>query len=251
MPGALGEAARRHPPELATFDRHGRRLDEVRFVPAYHRLMRLGLEGGYAALPWQGGPGGQVAHAALVYLMTQVEPGLCCPMTMTYAAVPALEAGADLAALWRPRLISGLYDPSTIAVGGKAGATLGMAMTEKQGGSDLRGSSTVAVRDGEDWRLTGHKWFCSAPMSDGFLTLARTDAGLSCFLVPRWLPDGSRNAIRLMRLKDKMGNRANASAEIEYEGAWAQMLGEEGQGSARSCGWCTTRGSTPPWHRRG
>ena len=231
---AWGEAARRHPPELVTFDRAGRRLDEVRFHPAYHDLLTLGLASGYAALPWQDGAqaaaGGHVIHAAMVYLMSQVEPGTCCPMTMTYAAVPALQADAALSALWTPRLTAFGHDPAIAPVRDKRAATLGMAMTEKQGGSDLRANTTRAISDGAEYRLTGHKWFCSAPMSDGFLTLALTDAGLTCFVVPRWLEDGSRNAIHLMRLKDKLGNRANASAEIEYHGARAQRLGADGQG---------------------
>lgn len=227
---ALGEAARRHPPELRLWDRAGRRLDEVAFHPAWHALMAMGLEAGYAARPWDGRPGGHVAHAAMVYLLTQAEPGVCCPMTMTYAAVPALRADPALAALWVPRLTAAAYDPALAPVAEKRAATMGMAMTEKQGGSDVRANTTRAERDGEDWRLTGHKWFCSAPMSDGFLTLAQAPGGLTCFVVPRWLPDGTRNAIRLQRLKDKCGNRANASAEIEYERAWAQRLGEEGQG---------------------
>ena len=221
--------ARRDAPRLALFDRGGRRLDEVRFAPGYHRMMARGAEAGYAALAWDGRPGGHVTHAALVYLLSQVEPGVCCPLTMTYAAVPALAADPALAALWTPKLTARAYDPALAPVAEKRAATLGMAMTEKQGGSDLRANTTRADPDGDLWRLTGHKWFCSAPMSDGFLTLAQTDAGLTCFLVPRWL-EGARNAIRLQRLKDKLGNRANASAEIEYHGALAWQLGEEGQG---------------------
>jgi len=221
--------ARRDPPRLEVFDRAGRRLDEVRFAPGYHATMARGVAVGYAALPWEGAPGGHVSHAAMVYLLSQVEPGTCCPLTMTYAAVPALEADPALSARWRPKLLSRAYDPAIAPVGAKTGATLGMAMTEKQGGSDVRANTTRAVPDGEAWRLTGHKWFCSAPMSDGFLTLAQTGRGLSCFLVPRWLEEG-RNALHLVRLKDKLGNRANGSAEIEYHGALAWMLGEEGAG---------------------
>ncbi len=224
-----GRAANRHPPELLAFDRGGRRLDAVRFHPDYHRLMDLGLSQGYAAVAWEGAPGGHATHAAMVYLLSQVEPGVCCPMTMTYAGVPALAAAPDLAALWTPRLTARAYDPAELPVADKAAATLGMAMTEKQGGSDVRTNATRAERTGDGWRLTGHKWFCSAPMSDGFLTLAQSPGGLTCFLVPRWLPEG-RNAIRLMRLKDKLGNRANASAEIEYEGALAHPVGGEGDG---------------------
>jgi putative acyl-CoA dehydrogenase len=227
-----GRLANRHPPELRGYDAAGRRLDEVSFHPAYHALMSLGISAGYAARPWESGaaPGGHVAHAAMVYLVSQVEPGVCCPMTMTYAAVPALAADPDLAAEWTPRLLSRRYDPASRPAPDKEGATMGMAMTEKQGGSDLRANTTRAEPAGGAWRLTGHKWFCSAPMSDAFLTLAQAPGGLTCFLVPRWTPEGERNAIRLIRLKEKLGNRANASAEIEYEGAWAQRLGGEGAG---------------------
>ncbi len=224
-----GLAANRFPPEARLFDAGGRRLDEVVFHPDYHRMMRLGIAAGYAALPWQGANGGHATHAGLVYLASQVEPGTCCPMTMTYAAIPALDAEPDLARLWRPKLLSRDYDPSTSPLSAKRGATLGMAMTEKQGGSDLRSNTTRADRAEDHYRLTGHKWFCSAPMSDGFLTLAQADGGLTCFLVPRWL-DAGRNRIRLLRLKDKLGNRSNASAEIEYEGAMAWRVGEEGEG---------------------
>jgi len=224
---AMGRSAQRQKPELVTFDRAGRRLDEVRFHPAYHELLRLGLEAGYAAGPWWDGT--HATHAAIVYLFSQVEPGVCCPMTMTYAGIPALSADPALSALWRPKLASPAYDPSLAPVGAKRAATLGMAMTEKQGGSDVRANSTQATPDGEAYRLTGHKWFCSAPMSDAFLTLAQAPGGLTCFLVPRWLEDG-RNAIHLMRLKDKLGNSANASAEIEYHGALAHRLADEGDG---------------------
>jgi putative acyl-CoA dehydrogenase len=224
-----GREANRRLPELRLFDAGGRRLDEVAFTDAYHRLMRLGLEAGYAAGPWTGGT--HLTHAAQVYLASQVEPGTCCPMTMTYAAVPALRAAApDLAAHWVPKLTTCAYDPSVAPLSAKRAATLGMAMTEKQGGSDVRANTTRAEPAGEAWSLTGHKWFCSAPMSDGFLTLAQTDEGLSCFLVPRWREDGTRNAIHIQRLKDKLGNRANASAEIEYHGATAFLVGDEGQG---------------------
>ncbi len=223
----LGERARRNRPEARIFDRHGRRLDEVRFDPAYHDLLALGLSHGYAALPWTGGS--HVTHAAMVYLMSGVEPGTCCPMTMTFAAIPALSDLSDLAA-WADKLATPAYDRAVAPLSTKRAATLGMAMTEKQGGSDVRANSTRAAPEGGSWRLTGHKWFCSAPMSDGFLTLALTDDGLTCFLVPRWLEDGTRNAIRLMRLKDKLGNHANASAEIEYHGALAHLVGTPGEG---------------------
>ena len=224
---AAARDAQMHPPELMRFDRAGRRLDEVRFHPAYHDLMRAGLAAGYAAGPWTGGQ--HATHAALVYLFSQVEPGVCCPMTMTYAAVPALAEAGGVAEAWRAKAIVADYDPRVLPAGEKRALTLGMAMTEKQGGSDVRAGTTRAERDGDAWRLTGHKWFCSAPMSDGFLTLAQAPGGLTCFLVPRWL-EGGRNAVHLMRLKDKLGNRANASAEIEYHGALAWQLGEEGQG---------------------
>ena len=216
-------------PELRLFDRGGRRLDEVHFHPGYHRLMALGLEAGYAATAWDG-TGSHLRHAAITYMVGQVEPGVCCPMTMTYAAVPALAADPGLAALWVPRLTAPAYDPSRRPVADKAAVTMGMAMTEKQGGSDVRANSTRAVPDGEGFRLQGHKWFCSAPMCDGFLTLAHLPQGITCFLVPRWLPDGTRNPFTILRLKDKLGNRANASAEIEYDGTFAQQLGQAGRG---------------------
>ncbi len=227
---ALGRAANRNPPEHIPYDAAGRRIDAVQFHPAYHALMTLGLEAGYAARPFEGDPGGHRAHAAMVYLFSQVEPGVCCPMTMTYAAWPALGADEALAALWRPRLAARGHDPAPVPVAQKSGATMGMAMTEKQGGSDLRSNTTRAVPDADGYRLTGHKWFCSAPMSDGFLTLAQAPGGLTCFVVPRVLPDDARNPMLLMRLKDKLGNRANASAEIEYDGTHAARLGPEGDG---------------------
>jgi len=224
-----GRAANRNPPELVQFDAGGRRLDEVRFHPAYHDLMRTGISAGYSAIAWEGGQGGHATHAAMVYLTSQVEPGVCCPMTMTYAAVPALEADEKLFKTWVPKLVSRAYDGAPKPLARKPGATLGMAMTEKQGGSDIRANTTRAARDGDDYVLRGHKWFCSAPMSDGFLTLARAPGGLTCFLVPRWL-EGERNAVHIQRLKDKLGNRANASAEIEYADAVAYKLCEEGEG---------------------
>ncbi|KAA2313883.1 DNA alkylation response protein [Pseudooceanicola sediminis] len=225
-----GALANRHTPEMHLFDRAGRRLDEVRFHPSYHALMRKSTAAGYSAIAWDtGATGGHVTHAAMVYLASQAEPGHCCPLTMSYAATPALAASPDLAALWLPRLHARRYDPSIRPVAQKDGATLGMAMTEKQGGSDVRTNTTTATRDGNHYRLTGHKWFCSAPMSDGFLTLAQAPDGLTCFLVPRWL-DGARNTIRLQRLKDKLGNRSNASSEIEFDNTFAQRLGDEGRG---------------------
>lgn len=218
-------------PELEAFDTGGRRIDTVVYPDAYHSLMREGLGAGYAALPWTtGAPGGHPAHAAMVYLMSQVEPGVCCPMTMTYAAIPALAKGEGLAADLKARALNRAYDPTDEPLARKHGATIGMAMTEKQGGSDVRANATRAESADGAYRLTGHKWFCSAPMSDAFLTLAQLPEGLTCFVAPRWRPDGTRNAIHLMRLKNKLGNRANASAEIEYAGAYAEILGAPGDG---------------------
>src|SRR5690606_2971535 len=166
------------------------------------------------------------------YLLVQVEPGVCCPITMTYAAIPALRKQPDVAAEWEARITSASYDPRFVPAAEKTGVTIGMAMTEKQGGSDVRANTTraVPIGDGGAFELTGHKWFCSAPMSDAFLTLAQTAAGLSCFLVPRWRPDGTRNPFFIQRLKDKLGDRSNASSEIEYRQTWARLIGEEGQG---------------------
>jgi putative acyl-CoA dehydrogenase len=224
-------AANRNAPELKAFDRYGRRIDEVNFHPAYHKLMEVGLSGGFASLAWTAQSGGHVAHAAILYMMAQIEQGVCCPMTMTYAALPALRHQPDLARTWEPRIKSGIYDGTSAPASQKRGATIGMAMTEKQGGSDVRANTTKATPTGDGaYTLTGHKWFCSAPMCDAFLTLAYTDKGLTCFLVPRWKPDGERNAMHIMRLKDKLGDRANASSEIEYHGAYAERVGEEGRG---------------------
>jgi putative acyl-CoA dehydrogenase len=230
-----GMEANRQPPVLDSFDHYGRRIDEVRFHPAYHQLMALGLESGFASVAWDGTPAGHVAHAAVLFLTAQADSGTTCPMTMTYASVPALAAEPAVAAEWTPRILTGRYDPAVRPAADKAGVTLGMAMTEKQGGSDVRANTTRAAPTGEDgwYALTGHKWFCSAPMSDAFLTLAYAEGGLTCFLAPRWTPDGARNAgFRVMRLKDKLGDRSNASSEIEYHGALAQRIGPEGRGVA-------------------
>ncbi len=223
--------AHANPPKLVSFDRYGHRLDEVEFHPAYHALMSLGLKAGYSSLAWTAKNGGHVAHAAMVFMQAGAEPGVGCPMTMTYAAVPALRHAPDVAKEWIPRITTGDYDPRFIPAADKKAVTIGMAMTEKQGGSDIRANTTVATHlvDNE-YELTGHKWFCSAPMCDAFLTLAQTEAGVTCFLAPRWKPDGTRNAFHIMRLKDKLGDRSNASSEIEYHGAWALRLGEEGRG---------------------
>ena len=227
----LGVQANRHPPQLRSHDRFGRRIDEVEFHPAWHALMRRAIAERVHDLPWaEPGPGAHVTRVAAAFLLNQVESGVCCPLAMTFAAVPALRDAPALAAEWLPKILSADYDAAVAPVAAKRGAVLGMAMTEKQGGSDVRANSTRATPIGDGaFELVGHKWFCSAPMSDAFLTLAQTDAGLSCFLLPRWLPDG-RNAIRIQRLKDKLGNRSNASAEIEYAGALAWLVGEDGHG---------------------
>ena len=231
-----GVEANRNPPMLDTHDRWGRRIDEVRFHPAYHRLMALGLEAGLASVAWDGTPAGHVAHAATLLLTIQPDAGTSCPMTMTYAAVPALSIEPAIGDLWVPRILAGRYDPAVRPAAEKTGVTIGMAMTEKQGGSDVRANATRAepIADDAGWyRLTGHKWFCSAPMCDAFLTLAYAPGGLTCFLLPRWLPDGTRNAgFRVVRLKDKLGDRSNASSEVEYHGALAQRIGREGRGVA-------------------
>jgi len=228
----LADDANHHPPELTAFDRFGHRLDEVVYHPAYHALMALAKRHRVHAIAWTAGrPGGHVAHMALEYMLVQAEPGVCCPITMTHAAVPALRRSADLASQWEPGILAAAYDPRFIPASEKRGLTIGMAMTEKQGGSDLRATATRArALGGGDYALTGHKWFCSAPMSDAFLTLAQTEGGPTCFLAPRWRPDGGRNPFLIQRLKDKLGDRANASAEIEYKDTWARAVGAEGEG---------------------
>ncbi|MBI1366486.1 MAG: DNA alkylation response protein [Alphaproteobacteria bacterium] len=226
-----GFQANRNPPQLKSFDRYGHRLDEAEFHPAYHQLMDLGLSAGVSAGAWRAKEAGHVLHTALLYLMGQADGGVCCPMSMTYAVVPALRHEPEVAAEWEPRVTTEGYDRRFIPAARKSAATMGMAMTEKQGGSDVRANTTRAEKIGEDeYVLTGHKWFCSAPMCDAFLTLAQTDAGLTCFLVPRWKPDETRNGFQIMRLKDKLGDRSNASSEIEYARAWARRVGEEGRG---------------------
>lgn len=237
--GPLMEAgflANAHKPVFKSHDRYGHRLDLVEFHPAYHALMRTAVEHGLPSLPWTDPrPGAQVARAGLTYLHSQAEAASGCPLTMTYASVPALRLQPDLAERWLPKVLSTTYDPRNVPMEQKAGVTLGMAMTEKQGGTDVRANTTRAhpvglPGPGQAYELVGHKWFCSAPMCDAFLTLAYTDKGLSCFLLPRHRPDGSRNAFYIQRLKDKLGNWANASSEVEYRGALAWMIGEEGRG---------------------
>ncbi|MFF7852890.1 acyl-CoA dehydrogenase family protein [Streptomyces sp. NPDC007904] len=225
-----GVQANEFPPRLRTHDRYGRRIDEVDFHPSWHRLLGKGVSAGLTAA-WAR-PGGHVRRAAAFVVWTQVEAGNGCPLSMTHAAVPALRADPALAAVWEPRLTSVIYDRELRPAHHKAGALVGMGMTEKQGGSDVRANTTAARPLAEDgaYELTGHKWFCSAPMSDAFLVLAQAPGGLTCFLVPRVLEDGTRNVFLIQRLKDKLGNRSNASAEVEFDGTWARRVGEEGRG---------------------
>ena len=228
-----GSDANTHPPELRTHDRWGHRLDWVDYHPSYHRLMGKAIAEGLHASPWQNPqPGAHAARAAGVYLQTQLEQGHGCPITMTFAGLPVLKAQEGLPATWVPKLLSGEYDGSNRHFSEKAGLTLGMAMTEKQGGSDVRANTTRSRPQGDHYRLTGHKFFMSAPNSDGFLTLAQTDAGLSCFLVPRWRSEGGKSALLLQRLKNKAGNVSNASSEVELRGAEGWLLGQEGRGVA-------------------
>ncbi|MGH0035371.1 MAG: isovaleryl-CoA dehydrogenase [Myxococcota bacterium] len=232
----LGRLANRDGPRLRTHDRFGHRIDEVEFHPAWHRIMATAMEHEVHNLPWrEPRPGVFVARAALHSMLSQVESGSCCPLTMTFACRPALAHQPEVAAEWEAGLQGTTYDPRLVPIESKGALTVGMAMTEKQGGSDVRSNTTRATPlgaggPGGDYELVGHKWFCSAPMSDGFLTLAQSARGLSCFLVRRVLPDGRRNALRIQRLKDKLGNRSNASSEIEYTGTVARMIGEEGRG---------------------
>ena len=224
--------ANRNAPILRTHDRFGHRVDEVEYHPSYHVLMARAIGAGVHSLAWKRASGGFTARAALFYLWNQLEQGTACPVTMTFASIPVFEHAPELAAEWRPQVLADAYDPRPLPVAAKHGATVGMAMTEKQGGSDLRAVATTAERDGAAWRLTGHKWFCSAPMSDAFFTLARAAQGVTCFLVPRSLADGTRNDFEIQRLKDKVGNRSNASSEIEYRGTRAWLVGEPGRGIA-------------------
>jgi putative acyl-CoA dehydrogenase len=231
-----GFQANQNPPIPRAFDRYGHRQDKVDFHPSWHELMTLGIGEGLHAAPWaEPKPGAHVARAAGVFMLVQIESGVQCPITMTYGSVPALRRQPEIAAEWLPRIFSRDYDKSFRPADGKRGALIGMAMTEKQGGSDLRANLTTALPEasggpGAAYRLTGHKWFMSAPMCDAFLVLAQAPAGLSCFFMPRWTPDGALNEIRIQRLKDKLGNKSNASSEVEFEGAWARLIGEEGRG---------------------
>jgi putative acyl-CoA dehydrogenase len=222
------------PPMLRTHDRHGHRIDEVEFHPAWHALLDIAISNGLHAAPWVSvEPAAHVTRAAGFLVWSQAESGHGCPVSMTYAAIPALRADAELAKRWEPQLTSSSYNPGLSAPAEKVGLLAGMAMTEKQGGSDLRANSTRAQRTADDtYLLTGHKWFTSAPMNDIFLVLAQTSGGLSCFVVPRVLDDGTHNTFRIQRLKDKLGNRSNASAEIELEDTIGWRLGDEGRGVA-------------------
>jgi putative acyl-CoA dehydrogenase len=227
-----GRLANENPPKLRTHDRYGHRIDEVDFHPAWHDLMTTAIGHGLHATPWQDQrPGAHLERAARFYVWGQAEAGHLCPVSMTYAIVPALRHAPDLAEQYEPLLAATAYDPSRQPPAAKRGLTAGMSMTEKQGGSDVRANTTTATKteDGT-YRITGHKWFTSAPMGDLFMVLAMTPAGPTCFLLPKVLPDGTRNGMRLQRLKDKLGNRSNASAEVEYEGATAWLVGEEGRG---------------------
>ncbi|MBV8141254.1 MAG: isovaleryl-CoA dehydrogenase [Verrucomicrobia bacterium] len=232
----LGVLANRVTPELRTHDRYGNRIDEVEYHPAYHQLMRLGVERRTHSLPWiDSRPGVHVARAALVMLRHQVDEGTSCPLTMTFAAIPSLRLQAELATEWEPLALSSTYDPRPVRAAQKSGVLFGMGMTERQGGSDVRANTTLAEpvhKGGNEYIVTGHKWFCSAPMCDAFLVLAQAPAGLTCFLLPRWAPDGTRNAFHLLRLKDKLGNRSNASSEVEFKRASVRLVGEEGRGIA-------------------
>jgi putative acyl-CoA dehydrogenase len=225
-----------HSPQLHTHDRFGHRIDEVEFHPSYHALMAAAVQAGLHGTPWAGaGASPHVQRAAGFMLFTELEPSILCPISMTYAVTPALRGNSAVYKDWAPGLTSRSYDPRLVPWGQKSGLTMGMGMTEKQGGSDVRSNTTQAQPDGRDawgerFRVTGHKWFFSAPMCDAFLVLAQTASGLSCLFLPRVLPDGSRNALRIQRLKDKMGNKANASSEVEFHEAAAWLVGEEGRG---------------------
>ncbi len=228
-----GFDANENTPVLHTHDRYGNRRDEVVFHPSWHELMRTSIAARLHSLPWvEKRNGAQVARAALLMLTAQNEAGHTCPISMTFSAVAALQAEPDLARQWQPKILSSVYDPKFAPAAEKAGVLVGMGMTEKQGGSDVRANTTRAERIGSsrEYLITGHKWFCSAPMCDAFLVLAQAGTGLSCFLLPRWTPAGERNKFYIQRLKDKLGNRSNASSEVEFAQAWAHLVGEEGRG---------------------
>lgn len=227
-----GDLAEAHPPVLKTHDRYGNRVDEVVYDPAYHQLMKVSVEHGLHAAPWaEADPNAHLVRAAKFSVWGHVDAGHGCPISMTYAVVPALRANAELAAQYEPLLTAKEYDFGLQAPLGKRGLIAGMSMTEKQGGSDVRANTTRAIPQSDGtYRITGHKWFTSAPMSDLFLTLAQTESGVSCFFIPRVLPDGTRNVFALQRLKDKLGNHSNASSEVEYDDTVGWLVGEEGRG---------------------
>jgi len=230
----LGNAANKNPPVLKTHDRFGNRLDAVDFHPAYHALMRIGIENETHSLAWTSErDGAYVARCALAFLKQQVDEGTSCPLTMTFAVVPSLKINAEIADEWLPGVLSNEYDERFVPAAEKRGATFGMAMTEPQGGSDVRANLTFAKPTGNgEYEITGRKWFCSAPMCDAFLVLAQTEKGISCFLLPRFKPDGTKNAFYIQRLKDKLGNESNASGEVEFHAAHSKIIGEEGRGVA-------------------
>lgn len=235
----LGEQANLHRPRLRAFDRYGRRIDEVEFHPAYHRIMQIAMAAGVHAFSWNHADqsGAHVARAGLMYLCSQAEAGTACPLTMTHASVAALKHAPELSAEWLPRITAAQYDPRSLPAESKTACTLGMGMTEKQGGSDVRSNTTRAhLQSDGSYRIVGHKWFYSAPMCDAHLVLAQAEGGLSCFLLPRLLPDGSLNAVRIQRLKDKLGDWSNASSEVEFAGAQAWRVGGEGRGVATILG---------------
>ncbi|MCK9913950.1 isovaleryl-CoA dehydrogenase [Microbacteriaceae bacterium K1510] len=229
---AAGFVANKFPPQFNSFDRFGHRLDEVEFHPAWHELLSIALEHGLHSSPWATPqPGAHVARAAGTYMLTQIESGVYCPIAMTYGSVPTLKQAPSLAEAWLPLICGRKYDPRFMPAREKNAVLLGMGMTENQGGTDLRTNTTRAEPAGDGtFRLHGHKWFMSAPMCDAFLVLAQSPKGLSCFLMPRWTPDGERNAVHINRLKDKLGNKSNASSEVEFHGAFAELIGEEGRG---------------------
>jgi putative acyl-CoA dehydrogenase len=232
----LGAQANENPPRLRTHDRYGNRVDTVDFHPSWHELMTIAVSHELHCSPWKDPrPGAHVARGAAFMCMSQAEAGIGCPISMTYSVIPALRTQPELAAEWEPRFLSSTYDPTNAPASQKPGALAGMGMTEKQGGTDVRANTTIARPvngggPGAEYELTGHKWFMSAPQCDAFLVLAQADGGISCFLFPRWTPDGERNRFRLQRLKDKLGNRSNASSEIEFDSASAWLVGEEGAG---------------------
>jgi putative acyl-CoA dehydrogenase len=231
----LGNSANANLPVLKTHDRFGNRSDTVEFHPAYHELMRVSIENETHSLAWTSErDGAYVARSALAFLKQQVDEGTSCPLTMTFAVVPSLKISPEIADEWLPKVLSNEYDARFLPISEKRGALFGMAMTEPQGGSDVRANITFAEKSGgkDEYKITGRKWFCSAPMSDAFLVLAQTTKGLSCFLLPRFMPDGTKNTLYFQRLKDKLGNKSNASAEVEFHGAFAKIIGEEGRGVA-------------------